>query len=270
FIFFFFQAEDGIRDFHVTGVQTCALPISRAGSKPLRVLGVSALLMLSVYLGSPYFTPCMLDELHLDYRAFMAASAAQVAAKVLVLPLLGRAIDAHGGAASYRLAAALVAIIPLPWIFLDSLGPVLRVQPFSGVAWAFHEVALLPLLLENASARARSVVFAAQSLLNGAAQLVGSAAGAALLVALDQSYRGVFAVSLGARVAIAAVVPLLVLDLTGRPPIGHARLLLRIVGFRPSGGVSHRPVAEDETYPEPGPEEEVGAGESGRPGARGI
>src|SRR5690606_34575951 len=25
--YFFFQAEDGIRDFHVTGVQTCALPI---------------------------------------------------------------------------------------------------------------------------------------------------------------------------------------------------------------------------------------------------
>src|SRR6266700_4909360 len=29
FFFFFFQAEDGIRDFHVTGVQTCALPICR-------------------------------------------------------------------------------------------------------------------------------------------------------------------------------------------------------------------------------------------------
>src|SRR2546429_98469 len=28
FIFFFFQAEDGIRDVAVTGVQTCALPIS--------------------------------------------------------------------------------------------------------------------------------------------------------------------------------------------------------------------------------------------------
>src|SRR5690606_40228162 len=28
-LFFFFQAEDGIRDFHVTGVQTCALPISK-------------------------------------------------------------------------------------------------------------------------------------------------------------------------------------------------------------------------------------------------
>src|SRR3712207_9445141 len=27
FVFFFFQAEDGIRDIGVTGVQTCALPI---------------------------------------------------------------------------------------------------------------------------------------------------------------------------------------------------------------------------------------------------
>src|SRR5690349_25106995 len=26
-LFFFFQAEDGIRDLYVTGVQTCALPI---------------------------------------------------------------------------------------------------------------------------------------------------------------------------------------------------------------------------------------------------
>src|SRR5437667_9281978 len=29
-LFFFFQAEDGIRDRDVTGVQTCALPISLA------------------------------------------------------------------------------------------------------------------------------------------------------------------------------------------------------------------------------------------------
>src|SRR5690606_41518179 len=43
---FFFQADDGIRDFHVTGVQTCALPIcpprcgrddeeGRVGRRPL-------------------------------------------------------------------------------------------------------------------------------------------------------------------------------------------------------------------------------------------
>src|SRR2546426_5313707 len=32
FSFFFFQAEDGIRDYKVTGVQTCALPISPAAT----------------------------------------------------------------------------------------------------------------------------------------------------------------------------------------------------------------------------------------------
>src|SRR5256885_13149814 len=33
-VFFFFQAEDGIRDYKVTGVQTCALPISRPALYP--------------------------------------------------------------------------------------------------------------------------------------------------------------------------------------------------------------------------------------------
>src|SRR5690606_40268145 len=38
---FFFQAEDGIRDVHVTGVQTCALPIFTIGeatSVPFRTM----------------------------------------------------------------------------------------------------------------------------------------------------------------------------------------------------------------------------------------
>src|SRR5690625_6335135 len=40
-LFFFFQAEDGIRDGHVTGVQTCALPIFSSGvaSGTGRVIG---------------------------------------------------------------------------------------------------------------------------------------------------------------------------------------------------------------------------------------
>src|SRR2546422_2088371 len=37
FVFFFFQAEDGIRDVAVTGVQTCALPIFEPGSAEHRV-----------------------------------------------------------------------------------------------------------------------------------------------------------------------------------------------------------------------------------------
>src|SRR5205085_8819432 len=35
-LIFFFQAEDGIRDLTVTGVQTCALPISHASGSGIR------------------------------------------------------------------------------------------------------------------------------------------------------------------------------------------------------------------------------------------
>src|SRR5256885_4424713 len=41
---FFFQAEDGIRDYKVTGVQTCALPIS--GSSMLETHGCDGLCAL--------------------------------------------------------------------------------------------------------------------------------------------------------------------------------------------------------------------------------
>src|SRR2546430_9207653 len=41
-IFFFFQAEDGIRDLTVTGVQTCALPISPQPRPAARSRGSSS------------------------------------------------------------------------------------------------------------------------------------------------------------------------------------------------------------------------------------
>src|SRR3989475_2071216 len=52
FFFFFFQAEDGIRDLTVTGVQTCALPISGAlmprKLAPDMWLGGVALVLVSI------------------------------------------------------------------------------------------------------------------------------------------------------------------------------------------------------------------------------
>src|SRR5699024_11922208 len=50
FILFFFQAEDGIRDRIVTGVQTCALPIFAAD------LAAAACLLFSSLFGIPLST----------------------------------------------------------------------------------------------------------------------------------------------------------------------------------------------------------------------
>src|SRR5690606_36348480 len=44
-----FQAEDGIRAFHVTGVQTCALPMLKRTLQTVATMGVSRLVLLNSY-----------------------------------------------------------------------------------------------------------------------------------------------------------------------------------------------------------------------------
>src|SRR5258708_21434356 len=59
-IFFFFQAEDGIRDDLVTGVQTCALPISakRLRSRLLRLIARFRSLCSVLRLARPVSASC--------------------------------------------------------------------------------------------------------------------------------------------------------------------------------------------------------------------
>src|SRR3712207_9025802 len=65
--FFFFQAEDGIRDIGVTGVQTCALPILIDGAgHALRSPGKLVLL----FGGSAVVTLSYICCLYLSTRAF--------------------------------------------------------------------------------------------------------------------------------------------------------------------------------------------------------
>src|SRR5256885_13160398 len=49
FFFFFFQAEDGIRDYKVTGVQTCALPIFANGCTVLDGARIGARTMIAAH-----------------------------------------------------------------------------------------------------------------------------------------------------------------------------------------------------------------------------
>src|SRR5690349_22218600 len=57
FFFFFFQAEDGIRDLYVTGVQTCALPISRPTPTPIPFTSMfTSTITMTMSPGTPWWT----------------------------------------------------------------------------------------------------------------------------------------------------------------------------------------------------------------------
>src|SRR5690606_39785244 len=68
----FFQAEDGIRDFHVTGVQTCALPIS--GNRSWSPTSLSPFQVYYVHGGQRYRSPFA----HLSDEEFIAACVADL------------------------------------------------------------------------------------------------------------------------------------------------------------------------------------------------
>src|SRR5256885_5474959 len=54
-VFFFFQAEDGIRDYKVTGVQTCALPILMEPELEAEMLKVAP----AVFFAHAYYGTCI-------------------------------------------------------------------------------------------------------------------------------------------------------------------------------------------------------------------
>src|SRR5256886_4256524 len=58
-VFLFFQAEDGIRDLTVTGVQTCALPISEGYVMKHEAMANVIHAIHEVFSGRPYLSPAM-------------------------------------------------------------------------------------------------------------------------------------------------------------------------------------------------------------------
>jgi MFS family permease len=231
---------------------------SRRGRGVRRLLLTVASLQLVVYVASPYFQPFMLSDLGFSYMEYTLACAVMILAKAALLPAWGRTIERTSAYAVGVAALFGLALVPLPWLWAASLGWVLTAQTLSGLAWGGFELAQLTLVLEHTYRRTRLHAFAALSALNGFAQLAGTLLGASLLVPLR--FRGVFAASLAARLLIAAFAPRLLPRHPSVPQLGHRELLLRVLGFRPGGGLVHRPVA-----PEPAVQADTHATAAERP-----
>src|SRR5207248_3941959 len=132
-MFFFFQAEDGIRDRTVTGVQTCALPIwadgageGRSGLRGVfRVPGIRpALAVAFVYIIGltavlTYYIPAVRAEGLTRSQAAIGFTLVNIVAG-LSRPIWGRRADRGGGTRRTRtlretgIVGAAAAVVMLP------------------------------------------------------------------------------------------------------------------------------------------------------------
>lgn len=213
------------------------------GQTAWRLLLAAASLQMVTYIASPYFTPFMFNELQFTYIEYMIATIFVVAGKFFILPLWGRAIDTHGARPVYLLVAIMVALVPVPWLFARDLWTVIPAQMLSGATWAGYEVSYFSLLLDSSFKSNRAYVFAAQNVLNGTGQLIGATVGGALLGVLSGDFQMLFGISILLRMTISMLMPRAV-PARRSVHVGRRDLALRLVGFRSSGGVVHRPIFE--------------------------
>ncbi len=239
----------GIADRH----ETRAFFTSRPGRRALSLLAVATTFHFAAYLSSPYFGPFMLETLRFTYVEYMIASVWVVVIKALSTLWWGRGVDRFGAGRMFRLALFLVGLVPVPWIVAHDLWIVLLGQGLSGLAWCGYELGFFTSMLESTTPATRPSVFAAQSLVVGWAQLAAGVIAAHLLGALDGGFRTLFAISAGLRLGIAALMPLWMRRDVVLVPVRTAALSFRSLGFRPSGGLSRRPVfdAPDEVEGDP-------------------
>lgn len=233
------------------------------GRMVLRILGLGAAFHFTVYWAAPYFAPFMLTELHFTYLQYMIATTCVIAFKALSSSLWGHLIDHRGARAGFLLAMFCVALLPLPWIWTTGLVGVLFAQFMSGMSWSGYEVSYFTLLLEKSTTQTRPYVFAAQSIANGLLQLGGALLAGYLLVPLVDSYRGLFLMSACARVCVTLTAPIILRGYLEGGRSTWPKVELRLLGLRPHGGFSMRPIlsrrsgsravpaAEDEQAPPP-------------------
>ncbi len=206
-----------------------------------RLLAFMLALMLATHVAAPFFTPYMLGPLGLSYGWFTAFTAAAFAARVLVLPALGRIAMRAGSRRLLWIGA--VGVVPLPalWLVSDHVGYLLVLQMVAGIFWAAFELATLLGFFESIPAQHRTSVLSMFNLANALAIVAGSLLGAGVFRLFDgapAAFAGLFLVSSAARLLTmpllrraAAVLP--------PPPLPPP---LRTLAVRPSEGAVERPV----------------------------
>jgi len=221
---------------------------SLRGSTGGRVLLYLLAAQGTAHIAAPYFTPYMLSDLQLSYGRFTVLTATAFAARMLVLPLLGRLSQRWGVRRILLLGG--IGIIPVPplWLLSDDYVYLLLLQVLAGSAWAALEFGTLLSFFEVLEEKHRVSVLSLFNVANSFAVAGGSLIGAALLRGIGVTPAGYAALFTVSALARALALPLLLR--TPRDTAGIESAVLRTLAVRPSSGAIQRVVLPTLDTPE--------------------
>jgi len=107
-----------------------------------------ALLQGSTLLAGPFFAVWFLRDLRFTYLEFAIAGASSVGGQLLANRFVGRLTDEVGAARVLKVSAALAALVPLPYLFIERTWPVWLANFGSGLAWAGVNLAAFKYLVQ--------------------------------------------------------------------------------------------------------------------------
>ncbi len=196
-----------------------------------------------VYLSSPFFAPYMLGQLGLSYIQYTMINAAAIIAKLLFMPIWGKASDRFGTRKLMLLSACLVVLVPFSWLFGSSVIYLIIIQLYSGFAWAGLELTSFNFLFDATSPKQRSSVIAYYNVINGIMLFCGALIGGWLvtigLIPGWSIYFGVFLASGVFRLIACTFFLSRVKEVRQFEAVGYRHLLFHELTVQPTLGLVH-------------------------------
>jgi MFS family permease len=210
------------------------------GGPDARLLLYLLAITVTAQIAGPFFTPYMLGEVRFSYVEYMILMGTSYAAKIVVMPALGRLAHRYG--AQRLLWIGGIGLVPLSafWLVSDSFTYLFGIQVIAGCAWGAYELATFLLIFETIHEEERTSVLTLFNLANAVLTVGGSLLGGALLKALGQdhdAYATVFAASAAAR-----ALTLLLLFRVAPVPFEVLPMMIRTLALRPSAGSLDAPI----------------------------
>lgn len=199
------------------------------------VLFVSSM-NFAVYVGAPFLTIYMLNDLKFNYMTYTVVVLAATVTGLVFMHVWGRHADDVGNLKILKLSSRFIAVIPFLWLVSPSPVYLFAVQVFAGFFWAGFNLTVTNFIYDAVTPEKRTRCVAYFNAVNGAAIFSGAVLGACLS-GIIPPFEGNRILSLlllsGIFRLFSAALSSFVKEVRKVKDISHLDLFYSIIGIRP-------------------------------------